>query len=63
MERAYNLFRQRALASGQLLAPFTVSMNPDRTVARIDFAIAGNGDNKASFAALPHVARGDPSDR
>ena len=56
MQRAYNLFRQRALASGQLFAPFTVSMNPDRTVARIDFAIAGNGDNKASFAAL-HTLR------
>ena len=27
-------------------------MNPDKTVARIDFAIAGNGDNEASFAAL-----------
>ena len=56
MRRAYNLFRQRALASGQLFAPFTVSMNPDKTVARIDFAIAGNGDNKASFAAL-HTLR------
>ena len=56
MRRAYNQFRRRALASGQLFAPFTVSMNPDRTVARIDFAIAGNGDNKASFAAL-HTLR------
>ena len=31
-------------------------MNPDRTVARIDFAIAGNGDNEASMAAL-HTLR------
>ena len=31
-------------------------MNPDRTVARIDFAIAGNGDNAASLAAL-HTLR------
>ena len=31
-------------------------MNPERTVARIDFAIAGNGDNAASIAAL-HTLR------
>jgi RND superfamily putative drug exporter len=52
MLRAYDLFRQRALATGELYAPFTVSVNPDRTVALIDFAIAGNGDNRASLAAL-----------
>ena len=56
MARAYDRFRQRAVASGDLFAPFTVSMNPDKTVARIDFAIAGNGDNKASFTAL-HTLR------
>ena len=56
--RAYALFRQRALATGQLYAPFTVSTNPDHTVARIDFAIAGNGDNAASVAAL-HTLRDD----
>ncbi len=56
MQRAFTLFRQRAVASGKLFAPFTVSMNPDKTVARIDFAIAGNGDDKASFAAL-HTLR------
>jgi uncharacterized membrane protein YdfJ with MMPL/SSD domain len=52
MLRAYDLFRQRALATGELYAPFTVNVNPDRTVAQIDFAIAGNGDNAASVAAL-----------
>ena len=52
MQRAYDQFRQRAIATGALYAPFTVSMNPDKTVARIDFAIAGNGDNEASFEAL-----------
>jgi RND superfamily putative drug exporter len=52
MLRAYDLFRQRALATGELYAPFTVSVNPDRTVALIDFAIAGDGDNAASLAAL-----------
>jgi len=52
MLRAYDLFRQRALATGELFAPFTVTVNRDRTVALIDFAIAGNGDNGASLAAL-----------
>ena len=49
---AFDLFRKRALASGKLYAPFTVTVNPDRTVARIDFAIAGSGDDAASVAAL-----------
>ena len=56
MQRAYALFRERALATGELFAPFTVTLNPDRTVARIDFAIAGSGDDKASTAAL-HTLR------
>ena len=64
MRRAYDLFRQRALATGELFAPFTVTLNPDRTVARIDFAIAGNGDDAASSARAAHAARhGDPADR
>jgi uncharacterized membrane protein YdfJ with MMPL/SSD domain len=56
MQNAYELFRQRALATGQLFAPFTVLLNPDRTVARIDFAIAGDGDDAASVEAL-HTLR------
>ncbi len=58
MRRAYDRFRQRAVASGDLFAPFAVNINPDKTVARIDFAIAGNGDDQASFAAL-HTLRDD----
>jgi RND superfamily putative drug exporter len=54
--RAYDRFRASALATGRFSAPFTVNINPDRTVARIDFAIAGNGDNAASIAAL-HTLR------
>ena len=51
MRRAYDQFRQEGDRNGRALyAPFTVSMNPDKTVARIDFAIAGNGDDEASFA-------------
>jgi uncharacterized membrane protein YdfJ with MMPL/SSD domain len=56
LSHAYDLFRQRALATGELFAPFTVNMNPDRTVARIDFAIAGDGNNAASVGAL-HTLR------
>jgi uncharacterized membrane protein YdfJ with MMPL/SSD domain len=52
MQRAYALFRTRALATGELRRPFHVTVNHDRTVARIDFAIAGNGDNAASVSAL-----------
>ncbi|HVC88170.1 MAG TPA: MMPL family transporter [Gaiellaceae bacterium] len=51
-QRAYTLFRERALATGELFAPFHVTVNPAKTVARIDFAIAGNGDNAASISAL-----------
>ena len=56
MRRALELFKQRALATGDFYAPFTITLNPDHTVARIDFAIAGNGDNAASVAAL-HTLR------
>jgi RND superfamily putative drug exporter len=52
MESAFSLFRRRALASGELFAPFRVTVSPDRTVARIDLAIAGNGDDARSNAAL-----------
>jgi RND superfamily putative drug exporter len=52
MRRAYDLFRERALATGELYEPFTVLVNPAGTVARIDFAIAGTGDDAASEAAL-----------
>jgi putative drug exporter of the RND superfamily len=53
---ALAVFRRRALATGKLYPPFTVTMNPDRTVARVDFAIAGSGDDKASFDAM-HTLR------
>ena len=56
VRRAYGLFRERALATGELYPPFHVTVSPDRTVARVDFAIAGNGDNAKSIAAL-HTLR------
>jgi uncharacterized membrane protein YdfJ with MMPL/SSD domain len=56
MRHAFGLFKERALATGELYPPFTVTVNPAKTVARIDFAIAGNGDNAASIQAL-HTLR------
>ena len=52
MQAAFTLFRRRALATGELFAPFRVTVNPDNTVARIDLAIAGNGDDAQSNRAL-----------
>jgi uncharacterized membrane protein YdfJ with MMPL/SSD domain len=56
MKRAYATFRARAVATGEFFAPFTLTVNPLGTVARIDFSIAGNGDNSRSLAAL-HTLR------
>jgi RND superfamily putative drug exporter len=56
MQKAFALFKQRALATGELFEPFTVTVNPSSTVAVIDFAIAGNSDNAASINAM-HTLR------
>jgi RND superfamily putative drug exporter len=56
LERAYGRFHRAALATGQLFEPFSVTSNASNTVARIDLAIAGNGDDKRSLAAL-HTLR------
>jgi RND superfamily putative drug exporter len=56
MRRAYATFRTRAVATGEFFAPFTLTVNPLGTVARIDFSIAGNGDDTKSIAAL-HTLR------
>jgi uncharacterized membrane protein YdfJ with MMPL/SSD domain len=56
MREAYDLFRQRALTTGEFFAPFTVTVNRDDTVALVEFAIAGNGDNGTSIDAL-HTLR------
>jgi uncharacterized membrane protein YdfJ with MMPL/SSD domain len=49
---AYNQFRKTALVTGEFFKPFHVFVSPDRTVARVEFAIAGDGDNDASESAL-----------
>src|ERR671936_1337764 len=51
-ERAYAQFKQRARATGLLYPPFHVAVSPDKTVARVDFSIAGSGDDKRSVQAL-----------
>jgi uncharacterized membrane protein YdfJ with MMPL/SSD domain len=51
-QRAYAEGRRRALATGQLYEPFYTFVSRDKTVVRIEFAIAGNGDNGASIRAL-----------
>jgi RND superfamily putative drug exporter len=50
--RAYEEFQRRALATGLLYKPFHVEVSPDKTVARVDFSIAGSGDDKKSVQAL-----------
>ncbi len=56
--QAYDDFRQRALATGQIFPPFHVTVNPDKTVARVEFSLAGTGDDETSIAALKTL-RGD----
>ena len=51
-QRAYQRFQQRARATGLLFPPFHVEVSPDKTVARIDFSIAGSGDDATSVKAL-----------
>src|SRR5919199_1142677 len=50
--RAYTKFKQRARETGLLFPPFHVEVSPDKTVARVDFSIAGSGDDKTSVRAL-----------
>jgi RND superfamily putative drug exporter len=51
-QRAYVRFQQRARATGLLYPPFHVEVSPDKTVARVDFSIAGSGDDERSNEAL-----------
>jgi uncharacterized membrane protein YdfJ with MMPL/SSD domain len=55
--RAYVEFKRRALATGRLFQPFHVTVNRDRTVARVEFAIAGDGDDGTSVRALSALRR------
>jgi RND superfamily putative drug exporter len=50
--RAFAELEQRALATGQIHRPIQVAVNPDKTVARIDMPLAGNGEDATAYRAL-----------
>jgi RND superfamily putative drug exporter len=52
MRTAIARLRIRAVSTGQFNEPTTVTVNPDKTVARVDLAIVGNGTDDTSNAAL-----------
>lgn len=45
-------FKSRAVQTGQMFAPISMTVSADNTVADIHVPIAGNGDNAASLKAL-----------
>jgi uncharacterized membrane protein YdfJ with MMPL/SSD domain len=49
---AYAQFKQRALATGVIHQPIRVAVNKAKTVARVDFPLAGEGQDAASVQAL-----------
>src|SRR6266496_3450304 len=57
-KNAYNAFRGKALASGQMHGPVQLDANKSHTVARITISLAGNGVDAKSNAALA-VLRND----
>ena len=50
--KAYAQFKQRALATGVIHQPIRVSVNPAKTVARVDFPLAGKGQDATALRAL-----------
>jgi RND superfamily putative drug exporter len=50
--RAYADFKRRALATGVIHQPIRVSVNPAKTVARVDFPLAGKGQDATAIHAL-----------
>ena len=50
--KAYAEFKQRALATGVIQQPIRVSVNKAKTVARVDFPLAGNGHDATAVRAL-----------
>ena len=51
-QKAYADFKQRALATGVIHQPIRVSVNPEKTVARVDFPLAGKGQDATATRAL-----------
>jgi len=50
--KAYADFKKRALATGVIHQPIRVSVNNAKTVARVDFPLAGKGQDKTAIRAL-----------
>jgi RND superfamily putative drug exporter len=50
--KAYADFKRRALATGVIHQPIRVSVNPAKTVARVDFPLAGKGQDATAIRAL-----------
>jgi RND superfamily putative drug exporter len=50
--KAYADFKRRALATGVIHQPIRVSVNKAKTVARVDFPLAGKGQDKTAIRAL-----------
>ena len=50
--RAYAEFKRRAIATGVIHQPIRVSVNPAKTVARVDFPLAGKGQDATAIQAL-----------
>jgi putative drug exporter of the RND superfamily len=50
--KAYAEFKKRALATGVIHQPIRVSVNKAKTVARIDFPLAGEGQDATAVRAL-----------
>jgi uncharacterized membrane protein YdfJ with MMPL/SSD domain len=50
--KAYAEFKRRALATGVIHQPIRVAVNEAKTVARVDFPLAGEGQDATSIKAL-----------
>ena len=50
--KAYAEFKKRALATGVIHQPIRVSVNKAKTVARVDFPLAGEGQDATAIRAL-----------
>jgi uncharacterized membrane protein YdfJ with MMPL/SSD domain len=55
VDGAIESLRSRALESGRVQEPVTVDVNAERTVARIELPIDGNGSDEASYAAVSQL--------
>jgi uncharacterized membrane protein YdfJ with MMPL/SSD domain len=54
-KNAYNAFRSKALATGQMHGPVQLEVDKSHKVARITISLSGNGVDKTSNAALAEL--------